>query len=167
MLASTLVLLATLIVPRPAIAGALPSDEVVRWNRVATDTAAALGLDGHAEARVFSQVHRAIEDALHRAKFRASADAAVIWNRIAREVIATRGLDAWGAARLLATANAAMVEGSGVAEQMARFFGTDLVSFTVSSGYPSPGIARSFRGFSQAARECAEASGGRPMPREQ
>ena len=235
------------------MAGTLPSDEVVRWNRVATDTAAALGLDTRSEARVFAIVHLAMEDALHAVERGASVDAAVIvaahetlvalmpaarhsfdavrdealaviddgvskttgvaagseaaaaalraraavqpkrahrrddpepahdrsepsaeqqaitafwaekptqiWNRVAREVAATRRLDAWDTARLLALVNAAMADGRAVADVMARFFGTDLVGFTVTSGYPSPGITRSFWSFSQAARERAEGSG--------
>ena len=36
---------------------------------------------------------------------------------------------------------------------MARFFGTDLVSFSMTSGAPYPGITRKFWSFSEAARE--------------
>jgi hypothetical protein len=36
---------------------------------------------------------------------------------------------------------------------MARFFNTDFVSFSMTSGAPYPGITRKFWSFSQAARE--------------
>ena len=252
MLRSLVFLLATLIAARSAVAGAPPSGEVVRWNRVATDTAAALGLEARREAGVLAIVHLAIDGALRATPHAALLDAAVIaaahealvslmptarasfdavrsdaldafddgvskangiaagheaaaaalrrpvdaaprahlraaphpghghgeltaqqqaiaafwaekptqiWNRIAREVVATLGLAARDAARLLALVNEAMAGGDAVAEVMAQFFGTDLVGFTVTSGYPSPGITRSFSSFSQAARERAEASG--------
>jgi hypothetical protein len=42
------------------------------------------------------------------------------------------------------------------AEVLARFFGTDKLSFTVTSAKPYPGIARSFTSFSQSAREAAD-----------
>ncbi|ACB77794.1 phosphoesterase PA-phosphatase related [Opitutus terrae PB90-1] len=45
------------------------------------------------------------------------------------------------------------VLGGAVAATMARFFGTDFVSFATTSGGPYPGITRRFWSFSQAARE--------------
>jgi hypothetical protein len=39
---------------------------------------------------------------------------------------------------------------------LARFFGTDQVSFTMTSGPPFAGITRSFTRFSQAAQENAD-----------
>jgi len=42
------------------------------------------------------------------------------------------------------------------AEVLARFFGTDRFSFTVTSAKPYPGIRRSFKSFSQSAREAAD-----------
>jgi hypothetical protein len=48
------------------------------------------------------------------------------------------------------------VLGAAAAEVLARFFGTDAISFTATSGAPFPGITRSFTGFSQAAQENAD-----------
>ena len=45
------------------------------------------------------------------------------------------------------------VEGAAVATVMARFFNTDFVSFSMTSGAPYPGITRKFWSFSEAARE--------------
>jgi hypothetical protein len=45
------------------------------------------------------------------------------------------------------------VEGAAVATVLARFFGTDLVSFSMTSGAPYPGITRHFWSFSEAAQE--------------
>jgi hypothetical protein len=42
------------------------------------------------------------------------------------------------------------------AEILARFFGTDQVSFTITSAKPYPGIKRSFTSFSQAAQEASD-----------
>jgi membrane-associated phospholipid phosphatase len=45
------------------------------------------------------------------------------------------------------------VLGAAAATVMARFFNTDLVSFSMTSGAPYPGITRKFWSFSEAARE--------------
>ena len=45
------------------------------------------------------------------------------------------------------------VEGAAAATVMARFFNTDLISFSMTSGAPYPGITRKFWSLSQAARE--------------
>ncbi|HSA69983.1 MAG TPA: vanadium-dependent haloperoxidase [Burkholderiales bacterium] len=45
------------------------------------------------------------------------------------------------------------VLGAAAAAVLARFFGTDLVSFSMTSGAPYPGITRKFWSFSEAARE--------------
>jgi len=42
------------------------------------------------------------------------------------------------------------------AEVLARFFGTDRLSFTMTSASPFPGIKRSFTSFSQSAQEAAD-----------
>jgi PAP2 superfamily len=42
------------------------------------------------------------------------------------------------------------------AEILARFFGTDHFSFTITSANPYPGITRSFKSFSESAREAAD-----------
>jgi membrane-associated phospholipid phosphatase len=44
-------------------------------------------------------------------------------------------------------------EGAAVATVMARFFNTDFISFSMTSGAPYPGITRKFWSFSEAARE--------------
>jgi hypothetical protein len=45
------------------------------------------------------------------------------------------------------------VLGAAAATVMARFFNTDLISFSMTSGEPNPGITRKFWSFSEAARE--------------
>jgi len=45
------------------------------------------------------------------------------------------------------------VAGAAAATALARFFGTDFVSFSTTSGAPYPGITRRFWSFSEAARE--------------
>ena len=47
------------------------------------------------------------------------------------------------------------VLGAAAAKALARFFGTDFVSFEMTSGQPYPGITRKFFSFSQAAAENA------------
>jgi PAP2 superfamily len=46
-----------------------------------------------------------------------------------------------------------MVEGAAAATAMTRFFNTDFISFSMTSGAPYPGITRKFWSFSEAARE--------------
>jgi len=48
------------------------------------------------------------------------------------------------------------VLGAAAAAVMARFFGTDRIAFTMTSGAPFAGITRSFTSLSQAARENAD-----------
>ena len=48
------------------------------------------------------------------------------------------------------------VLGAAAAVVMARFFGTDQIAFTMTSGAPFAGITRSFTSLSQAARENAD-----------
>ena len=43
------------------------------------------------------------------------------------------------------------VLGAAVATVMARFFNTDLISFSMTSGQPNPGMTRKFWSFSEAA----------------
>jgi membrane-associated phospholipid phosphatase len=45
------------------------------------------------------------------------------------------------------------VLGAAAAAVLARFLGTDFVSFSMTSGAPYPGITRKFWSFSEAARE--------------
>ncbi|MCD6041700.1 MAG: phosphoesterase PA-phosphatase related [Burkholderiales bacterium] len=45
------------------------------------------------------------------------------------------------------------VLGAAAAAVLARFFGSDFVSFSMTSGGPYPGIRRKFWSFSEAARE--------------
>jgi hypothetical protein len=47
------------------------------------------------------------------------------------------------------------VLGAAAAEVLARFFGTDFIAFTTTSGAPFAGITRSFTSFSQASQENA------------
>jgi hypothetical protein len=48
------------------------------------------------------------------------------------------------------------VAGGAAAMVLARFFGSDAVAFTMTSGVPFAGITRSFASFSQAAQENAD-----------
>jgi hypothetical protein len=48
------------------------------------------------------------------------------------------------------------VLGAAWAEILARFFGTDQFSFTITSAEPYPGITRSFKSFSQSAQEASD-----------
>jgi hypothetical protein len=48
------------------------------------------------------------------------------------------------------------VLGAAWAEILARYFGTDRFSFTMTSAKPYPGITRSFTSFSQSAQEAAD-----------
>src|SRR6476660_603369 len=48
------------------------------------------------------------------------------------------------------------VLGGAAAEVLSRFFGSDAVAFTVTSGVPLAGITRSFQSLSQAAQENAD-----------
>src|SRR5262245_55799692 len=48
------------------------------------------------------------------------------------------------------------VAGGAAAAVLARFFGSDRISFTMVSGAPFAGITRSFTSFSEAARENAD-----------
>jgi hypothetical protein len=48
------------------------------------------------------------------------------------------------------------VLGAAWGEILARYFGTDRFSFTITSAKPYPGITRSFTSFSQSAREAAD-----------
>ena len=45
------------------------------------------------------------------------------------------------------------VLGAAAAAVLARYFGTDFVGFSMTSGAPYPGITREFWSFSEAARE--------------
>ncbi|MCI0691795.1 vanadium-dependent haloperoxidase [candidate division KSB1 bacterium] len=148
------------------------ADEVVRWNRVATEAAAAAQTDPLTESRIF-----------------------------AREVAIAQQLDVVENARLFALVNLAMADGfiggfeakyhynywrpataireagdsswvsylwtppvpdypsthtvlgAAAAAGLERFFGTDFVNFTMTSGAPYAGITRKFWSFSEAARE--------------
>jgi hypothetical protein len=123
------------------------------WNRIARTVAAAHGLDLHERARLFALLNMALADgyvAVFDAKYHYA-----YW----RPVTAIRAAGDSGWLSYLATPpipdypSGHTVEGAAAAALLARFFGTDFVTFRMVSGDPYPGIERGFWSFSEAAHE--------------
>jgi hypothetical protein len=123
------------------------------WNRVAREVAVARGLDAWESARLFALVHLAMADGFiggFEAKYyynywrpatdiRENADASwlpYLWTPPVPDYPSTH--------TVLGAAAAAVLE---------RFFASDHVSFSMTSGAPYEGITRKFWSFSEAARE--------------
>ncbi len=135
------------------------------WNRIARVVAAQRGLDLWENARLFGLLNFAMADG-----FIAGFDAKYFYN-FWRPVTAIRAGEtdnnpatvadpAW-AAFLVTPASpdypsTHSILGAAAAEVLARFFGTDTIGFTTTSGAPFPGITRSYTSFSQAAQENAD-----------
>jgi hypothetical protein len=123
------------------------------WNRIAREVAAARKLDEWASARLFALVNLALADG-YIAGFEAKYH-----YRYWRPATAIResGDASWlsylDTPPLPDYPSNHTVEGAAVATVLARFFGTDLVSFSMTSGAPYAGITRRFWSFSEAARE--------------
>jgi hypothetical protein len=123
------------------------------WNRIARVVAVDRGLDEWESARLLALVNLAMADGFiggFEAKYyfkywrpataiRESGDAAWLpdlWTPPVPDHPSTH-----------------TVLGAAAAAVLARFFGTDFVSFSMTSGAPYPGITRKFWSFSEAARE--------------
>jgi hypothetical protein len=122
------------------------------WNRITREVATARKLDERASARLFALVNFALADG-----FIAGFEAKYHY-RYWRPATAIRETDAaW--LNYLDTPpvpdypSTHTVEGAAAATVLARFFGTDFVSFSMTSGAPYAGITRRFWSFSEAARE--------------
>jgi YHS domain-containing protein len=123
------------------------------WNRIAREVAAARQFDVWENARLFALVNLAMADG-----YIAGFETKYYYNYW-RPVTAIRerGDSEW--LSYLPTPpvpdypSTHTVEGAAAATVMARFFNTDLVSFSMTSGAPYPGITRKFWSLSEAARE--------------
>jgi len=123
------------------------------WNRIAREVAAARGLDAWESARLLALVNFAMADgfiggfeAKHHFNYWRPATAI----REAGEAAWLNYLDTPPVPDHPSTHT---VLGAAAATVLARFFGSDLVSFSMTSGEPYAGITRRFWSFSEAARE--------------
>ena len=123
------------------------------WNRIAREVAAARQFDVWENARLFALVNLAMADgyiAGFETKYHYN-----YWRPVT--AIRERGDSEW--LSYLWTPPVPdypsnhTVEGAAAATVMARFFNTDFISFSMTSGAPYPGITRKFWSFSEAARE--------------
>ena len=125
------------------------------WNRIAREVLAARQFDVWENARLFALLNLAMADG-----YIAGFDSKYHYNYW-RPVTAIRegGDSEW--LSCLSTPpvpdypSTHTVEGAAAATVMARFFNTDFISFSMTSGAPYPGITRKFWSFSEAARENA------------
>ncbi len=133
--------------------------------RLARDLVATRKLDLWESARLFTLLHLATADCLiagYGAKYRYNfwRPVTAIHNGANDGNPQTAGDPAWNS--YLETPNHPdylslhAVLCAAWAEVFARFFGTDQISFTITSAKPYPGITRSFTSFSQSAREASD-----------
>ena len=123
------------------------------WNRIAREVLAARQFDVWENARLFALLNLAMADG-----YIAGFDSKYYYNYW-RPVTAIRegGDSEW--LSCLPTPpvpdypSTHTVEGAAAATVLARFFNTDFISFSTTSGAPYPGITRKFWSFSEAARE--------------
>jgi membrane-associated phospholipid phosphatase len=135
------------------------------WSRIARVVSAQRGLDRWDNARLLALVNAAMADG-----FVAGADTRYLYN-FWRPVTAIRAGDtdgndattpepAWesflNTPALPDYPSTHSVLGGAAAAVLARYFGSDQVGFTMTSGPPFRGITRSFASFSQAAQENAD-----------
>ena len=140
------------------------------WNRIARAIAAQRGLDPWENARLLALVNAVIADA-----YIAGADTSYFYN-FWRPVTAIRSGDSDGndatagdpgwetfvsTPPLPEYPSTHCVAGAASAAVLARFFGSDHVTLSMTSGPPFAGITRSFTSFSQASEENAD-SGALP-----
>jgi hypothetical protein len=132
------------------------------WNRIGRIIAAKRGLDRWEHARLLGLLNAVVADG-----YIAGADTRYLYN-FWRPVSAIRAEDADGNDATVADPgwetfmntpplpeypSTHSVCGGAAATVMARFFGTDQMSFTMTSGPPFAGITRTFKNFSQAQEE--------------
>jgi hypothetical protein len=132
------------------------------WNRIGRIIAAKRGLDRWEHARLLGLLNAVVADG-----YIAGADTRYLYN-FWRPVTAIRAGDsdgndatvgdpAWetfmNTPPLPDYPSTHSVCGSAAATVMARFFGTDQMSFTMTSGPPFAGITRAFKNFSEAQEE--------------
>jgi hypothetical protein len=137
----------------------------VGWSRVARAVATQRGLDRWENARLLSLVNAVIADG-----YIAGADTRYLHN-FWRPVTAIRAGDtdgnnatapdpAWDSFMntppLPDYPSTHSVAGGAASAVLARFFGTDQMSFSMASGLPFAGITRSFASFSAASQENAD-----------
>jgi hypothetical protein len=135
------------------------------WNRITRNIAAARSLDSWENARVLALVNAAMADG-----FIAGFNAKYHFN-FWRPVTAIRAADSDGNDDTVSDQNwntylntpaipdypsTHSVLGGAASEVLARYFGTDDIAFSATSGAPLPGITRSFVSLSQAAQENAD-----------
>jgi hypothetical protein len=123
------------------------------WNRVAREVEAARGLDEWQSARLFALVNLAMADG-----FIGGFEAKYHFNYW-RPATAIResGHSSWlsdlDTPPVPDYPSTHTVLGAAAAAVLARFFDTDMVSFSMTSGAPYAGITRRFWSFSEAAQE--------------
>jgi membrane-associated phospholipid phosphatase len=123
------------------------------WNRIAREVAAARQFDAWENARLFALVNLAMADGYiggFECKYHYN-----YWRPVT--AIRERGDSEWLSYLWTPPVpdypSTHTVVGAAAATVMARFFNTDLVSFSMTSGAPYPNITRKFWSFSEAARE--------------
>jgi len=130
------------------------------WSRIARVVGAQRGLDGWDNARLLALVNAVIADG-----YIAGADTRYLYN-FWRPVTAIRASDgpeadpAWetylNTPPLPDYPSTHSVAGGAASAVLARYFGSDDIAFSMTSGPPFAGIARSFKSFSQASQENAD-----------
>ena len=123
------------------------------WNRIARAVSESRGLDLHENARLFALVNLAMADGYvasleakyHYAYWRPATAIRNAGDENWLSDLPTPPIPDYPSGHAMAGAAAATV--------MERCFGSDFVSFRVTSGAPYPGITRGFWSFSEAARE--------------
>jgi hypothetical protein len=123
------------------------------WNRITREVVAARKLGEWESARLFALANFAMADG-----YIAGFEAKYHYNYWRPATAIREGGDAQWLSHLDTPPlpdypSNHTVEGAAVATILARVFGTDFVSFSMTSGAPYPGITRKFWSFSEAARE--------------
>jgi hypothetical protein len=123
------------------------------WNRIAREVSAVRQLNVHENARLFALVNMAMADG-----FIGGFEAKYYYNywrpaTVVREAGDKEWLNYLPTPPVPDYPSTHTVLGAAAATVMARFFGTDFVNFSMTSGAPYPGITRKFWSFSEAARE--------------
>ena len=123
------------------------------WNRITREVAAARNLNEWESARLFALANFAMADG-----FIGGFEAKYHYNywrpaTAIREAGDKQWLPDLGTPPVPDYPSTHTVLGASAAAVLQRFFGTDFVSFSMTSGAPYPGITRKFWSFSEAARE--------------